>query len=144
MREVTTQVELVIDASAHRIWAYRLDFLHLPEYKRLGRGMERVDAGDGAGVGATYRFDLVTEPTAVRSSCGSPVRVRCVGGHRHGWGSTARERFTVSPSAVPAPTTDRVCVHRPHLFVPDHSRRRATPSWPQRGRPDAERAGPHG
>jgi hypothetical protein len=122
MREVTTQVELVIDAPADRIWAYRLDFLHLPEYNASVEGMERVDAGDGAGVGATYRFDLVTgahrSPVELRvteSVSGALVAIDM------GGVLPARERFTVSPvGGAGANDGPCLCAIALTLFVPDH------------------------
>ena len=48
--------------AAHDVWAYRLDFTHLPEYNPDVSGVERIAEGSGDGgvhgAGARYRFQL--------------------------------------------------------------------------------------
>jgi uncharacterized membrane protein len=100
VRELNTEVERVISAPAGEIWAYRLDFLHLPEYNTAVEGIERVDDGGPDQVGATYRFDLVTgsHSTAIELRVTEAVPGRLVAIDMDGVIS-ARERFSVSPVA---------------------------------------------
>ncbi len=58
MRELTTRADRTVDAPARDFWAYRLDFLRLPEYNAAVREVERTDSGRTNGEGATYRFEL--------------------------------------------------------------------------------------
>ena len=54
--EVVERVEIA--APAESIWAYRLDYTHLPNYNPHVTGLERVDNGSAPGVGAQYRFKV--------------------------------------------------------------------------------------
>jgi uncharacterized protein YndB with AHSA1/START domain len=96
MRELTTRRERVIDAPAADVWAYRLDFLHLPEYNADVSNMERIDAGDGAGP-PTYRFELAsgarTTTVELRVTEAVPGELVAI---EMGGALPARERFTVT------------------------------------------------
>ena len=69
------------DVSAHEVWAYRLDFAHLPDYNPDVSGVERIadGTGDGGvnGAGARYRFTLkiLTAPNPSPLSCGRSKRL---------------------------------------------------------------------
>ncbi|MHB1712086.1 MAG: SRPBCC family protein [Acidimicrobiales bacterium] len=58
MRKLSTRVRKHISAVPHDIWAYRLDFLHLPEYNPSVKRIERLSDNGSGGSGARYRFDL--------------------------------------------------------------------------------------
>jgi hypothetical protein len=61
---------------AHDVWAYRLDFAHLPDYNPDVSGVTRVADGEGeggvSGGGARYRFTL-NDPR--RPGAGQPVEL---------------------------------------------------------------------
>lgn len=58
MRQLSTRVRRHIAASSQDIWAYRIDFLHLPEYNASVKRVERITDNGPDGSGAHYRFDL--------------------------------------------------------------------------------------
>lgn len=125
MRQLTTGVERTIDAPAHDIWAYRLDFSNLPAYNAAVQGIRRTDeSGDDNGqvaVGATYQFDLVSEagthPIELRITEAVPGELVAID---MGGALPARERFTVVPAA--GSPDGRPCLARIDLtlLVPDH------------------------
>ncbi len=122
MRELHTQVELVIHAPAPTIWAYRLDFLNLPEYNDAVTGLERVDAGADPGPGATYRFDLVTagRPSPIELRVTEAVPAEVVAIDMDG-ALPARERFTVGPAPGARPELGPcIAAIELTLLVPDH------------------------
>lgn len=94
--ELRCEESVEIDAVAHDVWAYRLDFAHLPAYNRSVRAVRLVDAGGRDGVGARWRFDLdgpggtqLVQLTVTASEPGALVAVDLTGAVR------ARERFTI-------------------------------------------------
>jgi uncharacterized membrane protein len=121
MRELNTEVERVIDAPAQVIWAYRLDFGHLPEYNAAVQGLARVDDGQTDGVGAAYRFDLATgaHSTAVELRVTEAVPGELVAIAMEGV-IPARERFCLSPAPGGSVTTGpcRVSIALT-LLIPD-------------------------
>jgi hypothetical protein len=60
MRDRSSTVQRELAATPAEIWAYRLDFRNLPAYNPDVKNLERVVDGDADGVGATYRFELVS------------------------------------------------------------------------------------
>jgi hypothetical protein len=98
MRRLSTRVERHIAAAPHDIWAYRLDFLHLPEYNPSVRRIEQLAHNGPDGSGAHYRFDLIAEDGShpvdlrvIRSIPGQLVAIEL------GGALPAEEEFTVSP-----------------------------------------------
>ncbi len=122
MRELNTQADRTIEAGAQQIWAYRLDFLHLPEYNPDVHDIERV-AGDSPGApGATYRFDLVTgsrsSPVELRVTEAIPARLVSI---EMDGALRAEETFSVSPAPGQDGGRERCLVAIAlTLFVPDH------------------------
>jgi uncharacterized protein YndB with AHSA1/START domain len=97
MRSLSTRAERHIAAAPHDIWAYRLDFLHLPEYNPSVRGIEQLAHRGPDGSGAHYRFDLIADDGShpvdlrvIRSVPGQLVAIE-LGGEL-----PAEEEFTVS------------------------------------------------
>jgi hypothetical protein len=120
MRELNTQAERYIDARADHIWAYRLDFLHLPEYNSAVQGIERIDRGSPDASGATYRFDLVTgthsSPVELRVTEAIPAELVAI---EMDSVLTARESFSLSPGE-PADGDRCLVAIALTLLVPDH------------------------
>jgi uncharacterized protein YndB with AHSA1/START domain len=97
MRSLSTRAERHIAAAPQDIWAYRLDFLHLPEYNPSVKGIEQLAHSGPDGSGAHYRFELVAEDGShsvdlrvIRSVPGQLVAIE-LGGEL-----PAEEEFTVS------------------------------------------------
>jgi hypothetical protein len=97
MRRLSTRAERHIAATPDDIWAYRLDFLHLPEYNPSVRGIEELAQSGPDGSGAHYRFDLIAEDGShpvdlrvIRSIPGQLVAIEL------GGAVPAEEEFTVS------------------------------------------------
>lgn len=97
MRSLSTRAERHIAAAPQDIWAYRLDFLHLPEYNPSVKGIEQLAHNGPDGSGAHYRFELMAEDGShpvdlrvIRSVPGQLVAIE-LGGEL-----PAEEEFTVS------------------------------------------------
>jgi Polyketide cyclase / dehydrase and lipid transport len=97
MRRLSVSTERHIAAAPDDIWAYRLDFLHLPEYNPSVRGIEQLAPSGPDGSGAHYRFELIAEDGShpvdlrvIRSVPGQLVAIE-LGGEM-----PAEEEFTVS------------------------------------------------
>ncbi len=64
MAALAGEERIEIDAPAADVWAYRLDFMNLPQYNPDVSAIERARDGSGpggiAGAGAHYRFTLST------------------------------------------------------------------------------------
>lgn len=97
MRRLSTRAERHMAAAASDIWAYRLDFLHLPEYNPGVKGIEQLAQPGPDGSGAHYRFELMAEDGShsvdlrvIRSVPGQLVAIE-LGGEL-----PAEEEFTVS------------------------------------------------
>ena len=97
MRRLSTRAERRIATAPHDIWAYRLDFLHLPEYNPSVRGIEQLAQSGPDGSGAHYRFELIDEDGShpvdlrvIRSIPGQLVAIEL------GGTVPAEEEFTVS------------------------------------------------
>lgn len=124
MRKLSTRADRHIAASSHDIWAYRLDFLHLPEYNPSVRQIELVSESGPDGTGALYRFDLIIEGGShrvdlrvIRSVPAELVAIEL------GGALPAEEEFTVLPGAPDedgAPgTANCVATITLTLLVPD-------------------------
>jgi uncharacterized protein YndB with AHSA1/START domain len=107
MRRLSTQAERHIAAAPHDIWAYRVDFLHLPEYNPSVRGIEQLAHSGPDGSGAHYRFELIAEDGShpvdlrvIRSVPGQLVAIE-LGGEL-----PAEEEFTVSAPEPGSPCED--------------------------------------
>lgn len=59
MPALSLQVHQIVPASPDVVWAYRLDFSHLPEYNPDVVDLQQVRPANADGTGAQYRFDLV-------------------------------------------------------------------------------------
>ncbi|HEV3281550.1 MAG TPA: SRPBCC family protein [Acidimicrobiales bacterium] len=97
MRRLSTRAERHIAAGPHDIWAYRLDFLHLPEYNPSVRGIEQLAQSGPDGSGAHYRFELIAEdgshPVDLRVIRAVPGQLVAI---ELGGAVPAEEEFTVS------------------------------------------------
>ena len=120
MRELNTLAERTIAADPADVWAYRLDFSHLPAYNADVTDLTLVEPAGPDGTGAHYRFDLAaagtTTPIDLRVTeavAGEVVAIEMEGA------LAARERFTVAPS--PEGDDPRRCVAAIALtlMVPD-------------------------
>jgi uncharacterized protein YndB with AHSA1/START domain len=121
MRQVDTRAERIIGAPPDQVWAYRLDFMHLPEYNPSVPAVEQTGAGAPDGTGAAYRFDLMTgthtSPIELRVT--EAVRGELVAIEMDG-ALPARERFTLAPVTGSSDPSGCVATIALTLLIPDH------------------------